>query len=136
MKDVPKPAAVIREDLPEIPEVPVVSDGLDAESSVDSLDEELFSFEEKPKPKLLTVVVRVEPDAQPGSSGRRIRRLHGLVSSYPGRDRFSFMIVEDGKIWLVDYPNVHTNICTELINKLTEQVGAENIQIEEKAPVR
>ncbi len=46
------------------------------------------------------------------------------------------MIVEAGKIYMVDYPNVHTNICSELINKLTAQVGADNVQVEEKAPIR
>ena len=131
LEPVAKPAP-----MPAIPEEPVVSDGLDLTDSVDNLDEELFSFDEKPKPKRLTVVVRVDPNARPGSSGRQIRRLHGLVSSYPGRDRFSFMIVEAGKIYLVDYPDVHTNVCTELINKLTDQVGEENVQVEEKAAIR
>ncbi len=112
------------------------SDGSDGLDSVDSLDEELFSFDDRPQPKLLTVVVHIEPNAQPGSSGRRIRRLHGLVSSYPGRDHVAFMIIEGGKVYLVDFPNVHTNICRDLLNKLREQVGEDNIQIEEKAPVR
>ena len=115
---------------------PIVSADLNASDSVDSLDEELFSFDDKPQPKMLTVVVHIEPDAQPGSSGRRIRRLHGLVSSYPGRDRVAFMILEAGKMYLVDFPNVHTNICNDLLNKLREQVGEDNIQIEEKAPAR
>ena len=96
----------------------------------------MFSLDEKPQPKLLTVVVRIEPNAQPGSSSRRIRRLHGLISSYPGRDQVAFMIIEMGKVYLVDFPNVHTHICNELLMKLRDQVGDENIQIEEKAPAR
>ena len=103
---------------------------------VNSLDEELFSFDEKPQPKLLTVIVRVEPNAQPGSSGRRIRRLHGLVSSYPGEDHVAFMIIEAGQVYLVDFPNVKTHVCNDLLNKLREQVGSDNIQIEDKAPAR
>lgn len=134
--DEPAPEPVqVRPQIPEQSPEPVAVDESD-NGDIDDLDEELFSFDEKPKPKLLTVVVRVDPNAQPGSSGRRIRRLHGLVSSYPGRDRFSFMIVEAGKIYLVDYPDVHTNVCNELISKLTAQVGAENVQVEEKAPMR
>ncbi len=119
-----------------LPEDAVDSVGLEEEESVDSLDEDLFSLDEKPEPKLLTVVVRVDPDAQPGSSGRRIRRLHGLVSSYPGRDHFAFTILEGGKVYLVDFPEVHTNVCGELIGKLRELVGEDNIQVEEKAPAR
>ena len=113
-----------------------ITGGADDSESVENLDEELFSFDDKPQPRLLTVVVRIEPNAQPGSSGRRIRRLHGLVSSYPGRDHVAFMIFEAGQVYLVDFPNVHTNICNELLSKLREQVGENNIQIEEKAPAR
>ena len=129
-KTVEKPRPV-----PEYPEDPVVSDAAPSAADVDSLDDELFSFDEKPQPKRLTVVVRVDPNAQPGSSGRRIRRLHGLVSSYPGRDRFAFMIIENGKIYLVDYPDIHTNVCDELIRKLSEQVGTENVQVEEPGKI-
>ena len=144
--DVPLRDPVVRKEVSDISPVisgmapasnePMVSADLNASDSVDSLDEELFSFDDKPQPKMLTVVVHIEPNAQPGSSGRRIRRLHGLVSSYPGRDRVAFMILEAGKMYLVDFPNVHTNICNDLLNKLREQVGEDNIQIEEKAPAR
>ena len=119
-----------------VPEDPVVSDGLDGLGSVDSLDEELFSFEEKPQPKLLTVVVRIEPNAQPGSSARKIRRLHGIVSSYPGRDRVAFLILEANNVNLVEFPGVKTHICADLIRELRDQVGQDNIQIEEKVPAR
>ena len=115
---------------------PIGSTDTEGPEGIDSLDEELFSFDDKPQPKMLTVIVHVEPNAQPGSSGRRIRRLHGLVSSYPGRDQVAFMIFEAGQVYLVDFPNVHTNICNDLLVKLRELVGEENIQIEEKAPVR
>ena len=41
------------------------------------------------------------------------------------------MIVENGKIYLVDYPDIHTNVCDELVRKLSEQVGRDNVQIED-----
>ncbi len=127
----------VRPQMPDAPEMDLPSTVAYGKSgNVESLDEELFSTEEKPAPKLLTVVVHVDPNAQPGSSGRRIRRLHGLVSSYPGQDHFSFMILEGGRVYLVDYPELQTHVCAELIGKLSEQVGAENIQIEENSPVR
>ena len=128
-----KAAAPVRESRPE----PVVSDGLGSADTVDSLDEELFSFDdEKPKPRQLTLMLRVQPNAPVGSSERRVKRLIGIVSSYPGRDRFSLMIMENGKVYLVDYPDVHTNICDDMMNRLTEILGEDNIQVEDEAPVR
>ena len=133
---VPDIAPVINRMAAAMAEDEYAADDSRSVDDVDSLDEELFSFDEKPQPKLLTVIVRVEPNAQPGSSGRRIRRLHGLVSSYPGEDHVAFMIIEAGQVYLVDFPNVKTHVCNDLLNKLREQVGSDNIQIEDKAPSR
>ncbi len=126
-------SAPVRETHPE----PIVSDGLSTADTVDSLDEELFAFDdEKPKPRQLTLVMRVQPNAPAGSSERRVKRLIGIVSSYPGHDRFSLMIMEKGKVYLVDYPDVHTHICDDMMARLTEILGEENIQVEDEAPAR
>ncbi len=128
-----KAAEPVRESRPE----PVVSDGLGTADTVDSLDEELFSFDdEKPKSRQLTLMLRVQPNAPVGSSERRVKRLIGIVSSYPGRDRFSLVIKENGKVYLVDYPDVHTNICDDMMSRLTEILGEDNIQVEDEAPAR
>ena len=98
--------------------------------TISDLDDELFSLEEKKKPGLLTLVLTMDPKAQPGTNSRRIKRLHGLISSYPGHDRFAFMIKENNKTYFVEYPDGQISICDELQRKLDSEIGSENVIIE------
>ncbi len=61
---------------------------------------------------------------------RRMRRVHGLLNSFPGEDRFCFLVFEKGRQHLLDFPNDTTAANSELINKLVELVGSENVQVE------
>ncbi len=61
---------------------------------------------------------------------RRMKRVHGLLNSYPGRDRFCFLIYERGFKHLLDFPNDTTNATHELLSQLSELVGRDNIQVE------
>jgi len=61
---------------------------------------------------------------------RRMKRVHGLLNSYPGRDRFCFLIYERGFRHLLDFPNDTTSANHELLNQLSELVGKENILVE------
>ena len=61
---------------------------------------------------------------------RRINRLLGLLRSNPGKDRFSFLIFEDGHRYLMEFPNDTTRISESLLKQLIEMVGNENVQVE------
>jgi DNA polymerase-3 subunit alpha len=61
---------------------------------------------------------------------RRMKRIHGLINSYPGDDRFCFLVYERGRQHLLDFPNDTTAATHELLDKLVELVGQENIQVE------
>lgn len=61
---------------------------------------------------------------------RRMKRIHGLINSYPGEDRFCFLVYERGRQHLLDFPNDTTAATHELLDKLVELVGQENIQVE------
>jgi DNA polymerase-3 subunit alpha len=61
---------------------------------------------------------------------RRIKMVHGLLNSFPGRDRFCFMVYENGYRHLLDFPNDTTSASTELLSQLSELVGRDNIQVE------
>jgi len=61
---------------------------------------------------------------------RRMKRIHGVLNSYPGDDRFCFLVYERGRQHLLDFPNDTTAASHELLNKLVELVGQENIQVE------
>ena len=61
---------------------------------------------------------------------RRINRLLGLLRSNPGKDRFAFLIFERGHRYLLEFPNDTTGFTAEIMNKLGELVGVENLQVE------
>jgi hypothetical protein len=59
-----------------------------------------------------------------------MRRIYGIVSSYPGNDRFAFHVFERSRGYLIEFPNFTTGWCPELIQKLNFLVGSENVRVE------
>lgn len=76
------------------------------------------------------VTITLKPSGARERDVRRMKRVHGLLNSYPGRDRFCFLIYERGFRHLLDFPNDTTSANHELLNQLSELVGRENIQVE------
>ncbi len=60
----------------------------------------------------------------------RMHRAHGILISYPGVDRFAFMLYERGHGYQIEFPNVTTGINPELLNRLQKLVGPDNVQVE------
>ena len=60
----------------------------------------------------------------------RIRRVYGVITSYPGNDRFVVQIFENGRGALIEFPNSTTGYCQDLMNKLSDMVGPENVGVE------
>lgn len=61
---------------------------------------------------------------------RRLKRIHGLLNSNPGRDRFCFLVYEKEHRHLLDFPNDSTSANSELLRQLTDLVGKDNVRIE------
>ena len=62
---------------------------------------------------------------------RRIKTIHGTLTSFHGHDRFSFHIFEDGRGILLDFPAATTNICMELMSRLQKLLGEESWRVED-----
>ncbi len=60
----------------------------------------------------------------------RVRRVYGVLFSYPGEDRFAFQIFERERGYLVEFPNFTTGVCPELLERLRFIVGEENVVVE------
>jgi DNA polymerase III subunit alpha len=60
----------------------------------------------------------------------RLRRIHGIITSYPGNDRFAFHVFERGRAYLLEFPNFTVGHCPELISRLNALIGPENIRVE------
>lgn len=79
-------------------------------------------------PQMLTVILRSTGNKE--REVRRLKRIHGTLLSYPGRDKFSFLVFEGGRRFLMEFPNDTTGICSELIRKLIDLAGDGNITVE------
>jgi hypothetical protein len=60
----------------------------------------------------------------------RLRRIHGILTSYPGNDRFAFRVYEHARGYLLEFPNFTVGLCPEMLTRLNQMVGSENVQIE------
>ncbi|MHC1773722.1 MAG: DNA polymerase III subunit alpha [Flexilinea sp.] len=121
----PEPGANVLAET-SIPEVqPVILNNLDDEE-----EDEFFPGAPKKKQKLLTIIISSEPGINSEPVVRKMKRIHGLITSYPGRDRFAFIIRENEKINLVEFPDTLVSICEEMLTKVRHEIGEENVRVE------
>jgi DNA polymerase III subunit alpha len=59
----------------------------------------------------------------------RLRRIHDILVSRPGRDKFAFRVCENGWVYEIDFPNMTTGLTETLISKLEGMMGTRNIEI-------
>ena len=89
-----------------------------------------------PKPQLgkqgevhmLTVYLRSTGDKT--RDDLKMRRIHGIITSYPGDDRFALHLFEKGNGYLVEFPNHTVGLCDDMLSRLRDLAGNENIVIE------
>jgi len=79
-------------------------------------------------PRMLRVVMQSNGDK--GRDCRRLRCVYGALRSSPGGDRFSFQVYERDHQYLIEFPNETTGISKELMARLAELVGTDNIVVE------
>jgi DNA polymerase-3 subunit alpha len=77
---------------------------------------------------MVKVVLRANGDKE--REVRRLRRVVGMLRSSPGKDRFALLVYEKGHSFQVEFPNDTTGITADLIARLNELVGPENVQVE------
>jgi len=77
---------------------------------------------------MLTVILRSRGDK--ARDELRLRRIHGIITSYPGKDRFAVQMFERGRVYLLEFPNYTVGLCDEMLDRLYRLVGRENTHIE------
>jgi hypothetical protein len=85
--------------------------------------------EKEHPPKQITVNLRSSGNKE--EDRRRIKTIYGTLTSFPGRDRFSFQIFENGGRHLLDFPNDSTHINPEMLKRLLKLMGEESWNVEE-----
>jgi DNA polymerase-3 subunit alpha len=76
------------------------------------------------------VTVVLESTGDPDRDARRMRRVHGLLTSFPGEDRFAFHVHESSRQYLLEFPSLTTGLCDELILQLQGILGENTIHVE------
>ena len=80
-------------------------------------------------PKQITILLRSTGDRE--RDRRRIKTIHGTLTSFHGKDRFSFHIFEDGRGVLLDFPAATTHVSTDLLARLEKLIGERSWRIED-----
>jgi hypothetical protein len=81
--------------------------------------------------KHLTIWIRRSDDAE--KDRRKLRLLHNILTSYPGKDTFELVIEHKPKPITFNYPNAHTRYCQNLIEALIKAIAPEDIFVTEKS---
>jgi len=79
-------------------------------------------------PQLISILMR--PSGNPERDRRRIKHIYGILISYPGSDHFSFRIFENGKGYLLDFPNDTTRVCPDMLERLKKLIGEDSWRVE------
>jgi DNA polymerase-3 subunit alpha len=76
----------------------------------------------------VTIMIRSTGDKQ--RDALRMRRVHGLLTSYPGQDRFMFQIFEATRHYHLEFPSSTTGFCNDLESQLQRLLGEGSVIIE------
>jgi DNA polymerase-3 subunit alpha len=86
---------------------------------------------ESQDPRMVSVILRSTGDKE--RDVRRLKMIYGKLRSFPGQDRFSFLVFEGSHQYLLEFPNDCTGICPALLQELIRFVGEGNVRTE---PIR
>ena len=84
--------------------------------------------QEESEPRMVTIILRSTQDKE--RDVRRLKRIYGMLQSCPGQDKFSFMVFEHGRRFLLEFPNDTTGISAELLRRLIALVGEGNVSVD------
>ena len=77
--------------------------------------------------RMVSLILRSTGDGK--RDALRMRRVHGLLTSYPGGDRFAFEIFEASRRYHLEFPNSTTGYCGELHTQLIRLLGDGTIHV-------
>ncbi len=85
-----------------------------------------------PEPCLVTILMRSSGDRK--KDGRRMKQIHGLLSSHPGPDRFAFEVHESQRRYDLKFPSFSTRYSAQLHERLARLVGEQCIRVDPLRP--
>jgi DNA polymerase-3 subunit alpha len=91
-------------------------------------EKEPVDGDETREPQMITIVLRAMGDKP--RDILRMRRIYGMLISYPGNDRFAFYVIERDRGYRFEFPNDTTSFSDELLARLEDVVGEGNVIFE------
>ena len=76
------------------------------------------------------LTIRLKSTGDPKRDALRMRRVHGLLTSYHGRDRFVFHVFEASRQYHLEFPNSTTGQCADLMAQLRHLLGEGMVRVE------
>jgi DNA polymerase-3 subunit alpha len=83
----------------------------------------------KPNQQPRRITITIQSCGQKIQDVNRLRRIHDILISRPGRDTFAFQVCENGYLFEINFPNVTTGLTEPLIHQLEGMMGTDNIDI-------
>jgi DNA polymerase-3 subunit alpha len=78
--------------------------------------------------QMITIILRSGQDK--ARDNLRIRQIYGTLIAYPGKDRFAFHVFERGRGYLIEFPNFTTQVCPDLLSRLSKFIPADELRVE------
>jgi DNA polymerase-3 subunit alpha len=78
--------------------------------------------------RMITIMLESTGNRQRDSL--RLRRVHGLLTSFPGNDHFAFLLYEASRRYHLEFPNFTTGYCPELHGLLVDLLGEDVVRVE------
>jgi hypothetical protein len=86
-------------------------------------------FDDEPQEVQRWLMIYFRRSDDPDKDRRRLRRLHGILTGYPGKDRFSIVVEDRKQSFKMEFPNSTTAYCDDLVRDLEGLVGQGNMEI-------
>jgi DNA polymerase-3 subunit alpha len=87
-----------------------------------------FGSDEATEYRMLTLILRAS--GEKGRDVQRVRRVVGELVANPGKDRFALLVFEQGQRYHLEFPSHTTGISKDLLRKLAEMLGEENVRVD------
>ncbi len=113
--------------IAEPPPAPVLGASPEETTPAQELLADYVTLWQGPEPSLVTILLHSSGDRQ--RDIRRMRRIHALLASFPGGDRFAFTVYEDAGRYDLAFPNSSTRYTPELHRQLLRLVGDQNVRV-------
>jgi DNA polymerase-3 subunit alpha len=92
------------------------------------VSKETTSIQPDEEPRM--VIITIQSSGDKIRDVRRLRRIHGMLVSCPGKDHFTFHVHENNRFFLLDFPNESIGLSSDLLGKLVTLVGENNVRVE------